>query len=124
MLKEAAFGMALIHAEGAAPEAILAADMESCSILEAFHLLCRSLRLIATCVSGNAPSPFLFVGAEWRIARINAKYILPSILTICHRTSLNLWVSRGLEAARLCLAPKMIQHGSASLKSIIDLGAA
>ncbi|MBP8645788.1 MAG: ATPase P [Syntrophobacteraceae bacterium] len=48
MLKEAALGMALVQAEGAAPEAILAADVVSCSILEAFDLLCRSLRLTAT----------------------------------------------------------------------------
>jgi len=58
MLKEAALGMALVQAEGATPEAILAADMESCSILEAFDLLCRARRLTAICVPGNVPHPF------------------------------------------------------------------
>ena len=48
MLKEAALGIALVQAEGAAAEALLAADVVSGSILEAFDLLCRPLRLTAT----------------------------------------------------------------------------
>ncbi len=48
MLKEAALGMAVVQAEGAAAEALLAADVVSCSILEALDLLCRPLRLTAT----------------------------------------------------------------------------
>ncbi len=48
MLKQAALGIALVQAEGAAPEALLAADVVSCSILEALDLLCQPLRLTAT----------------------------------------------------------------------------
>jgi len=48
MLKEAALGIALVQAEGAAAEAVLAADVVSCNILDALDLLCRPLRLTAT----------------------------------------------------------------------------
>jgi soluble P-type ATPase len=48
MLKEAALGIALVQAEGAAVEALLAADVASCSILDALDLLCWPLRLTAT----------------------------------------------------------------------------
>lgn len=48
MLREAALGIALVQAEGAAAEAILAADAVSCNILDALDLLHRPLRLTAT----------------------------------------------------------------------------
>jgi len=48
MLEDAALGMVLVQAEGAAPEALLAADVASCSIMDALALLCRPLRLTAT----------------------------------------------------------------------------
>lgn len=48
MLKEAALGIALAQAEGAAVEALLAADVMSSSILDALDLLTHPLRLTAT----------------------------------------------------------------------------
>lgn len=48
MLKEAALGIALVQAEGAAVEALLAADVMCCSILDALDLLSHPLRLTAT----------------------------------------------------------------------------
>ena len=48
MLKEAALGIVVVQAEGAAVEAILAADIVSNSILEALDLLSHPLRLTAT----------------------------------------------------------------------------
>jgi soluble P-type ATPase len=48
MLKEAALGIAVIQAEGACTEAILAADVVTNSVLDALDLLLRPLRLIAT----------------------------------------------------------------------------
>jgi soluble P-type ATPase len=48
MLKEAALGIAVVQAEGAAIEAILAADVVSNGILDALDLLNHPLRLTAT----------------------------------------------------------------------------
>lgn len=48
MLKQAALGIALVQAEGAAVEALLAADVMSCSILDALDLFTHPLRLTAT----------------------------------------------------------------------------
>jgi soluble P-type ATPase len=48
MLKEAALGIAIIQEEGAATEAILAADVVTHSILDALDLLLFPLRLTAT----------------------------------------------------------------------------
>lgn len=48
MLKEAALGIAVILEEGAAAEAIAAADVVCSSILSAFELLANPLRLTAT----------------------------------------------------------------------------
>lgn len=48
MLQESALGIAVVQAEGAAAQAILAADAVSCNILEALDLLYRPLRLTAT----------------------------------------------------------------------------
>ena len=47
MLKEAALGIALVQAEGAAVEALLAANVMSSSILDALDLLSHPLRLTA-----------------------------------------------------------------------------
>jgi soluble P-type ATPase len=48
MLKEAALGIATLQEEGAAPEAVLAADVVTHSILDALDLLLFPLRLTAT----------------------------------------------------------------------------
>jgi len=48
MLEEAALGIAVIQAEGAATEAIMAADVVMADILDALNLLTMPLRLIAT----------------------------------------------------------------------------
>ena len=48
MLKEAALGIALLQAEGAAVEALLAADVLARNILDALDLLSHPLRLTAT----------------------------------------------------------------------------
>jgi len=48
MLKAAALGISVIQEEGAAVEAIIAADVVSPNILDALHLLSHPLRLIAT----------------------------------------------------------------------------
>ncbi len=48
MLKAAALGISVIQEEGAAVEAITAADVVSPNILDALHLLSHPLRLIAT----------------------------------------------------------------------------
>ena len=48
MLKRAALGIALLQAEGASVEALLAADIVSRSILDALDLLLYPLRLTAT----------------------------------------------------------------------------
>jgi soluble P-type ATPase len=48
MLKEAALGIALVQAEGAAVEAIVAADVVTLNILNALDLLSHPLRLTAT----------------------------------------------------------------------------
>jgi soluble P-type ATPase len=48
MLQEAALGIAVIQAEGAAGEAILAADVVTVSILDGLDLLLQPLRLTAT----------------------------------------------------------------------------
>jgi soluble P-type ATPase len=48
MLKEAALGIGVIQAEGAAVEAILAADLVTTSVLDALDLLIHPLRLTAT----------------------------------------------------------------------------
>ena len=48
MLKEAALGVALMQAEGAAIEAILSADVVVTDILDALDLLLHPLRLAAT----------------------------------------------------------------------------
>ncbi|MEM5788443.1 MAG: ATPase P [Syntrophobacteraceae bacterium] len=48
MLKEAALGIALVQAEGASIEAVLAADVLSRNIGEALDLLLNPLRLTAT----------------------------------------------------------------------------
>jgi P-type E1-E2 ATPase len=48
MLKKAALGVAIVGTEGAAVEAILAADLATHSIIDALDLLLRPLRLTAT----------------------------------------------------------------------------
>ncbi len=48
MLKEAALGIAIVQTEGAAVEAVIAADVVVCSILDALDLLLHPLRLAAT----------------------------------------------------------------------------
>jgi len=48
MLKEAALGIAVLQAEGAAAEAVIAADVVVSSILDALDLLLHPLRLTAT----------------------------------------------------------------------------
>jgi soluble P-type ATPase len=48
MLKEAALGIAVIQAEGACAEAILAANVVTISVLDALDLLLHPLRLTAT----------------------------------------------------------------------------
>lgn len=48
MLKNAAFGVAVVQAEGGAADAILAADIVVGSILDALDLLSHPLRLTAT----------------------------------------------------------------------------
>ncbi len=48
MLKAVALGIAVMQAEGAAVEALLAADILTTSILEALDLLSHPLRLTAT----------------------------------------------------------------------------
>jgi soluble P-type ATPase len=48
MLKEAALGIAVIQAEGACTETILAADVVTNSVLDALDLLLHPLRLTAT----------------------------------------------------------------------------
>lgn len=48
MLKEAALGIAVIQTEGAAMEAIIAADVVTQNILDALDLMRRPLRLAAT----------------------------------------------------------------------------
>jgi len=48
MLKEAALGIAVIQTEGAAAEALLAADVVTQNIHDAFNLLRHPLRLAAT----------------------------------------------------------------------------
>lgn len=48
MLRTAALGIAVVQAEGAATEAILAADVMTCNILDALDLLSHPLRLTAT----------------------------------------------------------------------------
>ena len=48
MLKEAALGISVIQAEGAAVETLMSGDVVCCSILDAFDLLLNPLRLVAT----------------------------------------------------------------------------
>lgn len=48
MLKQAALGIALVQAEGAAAEAVRAADVLTPGIIEALDLLSHPLRLTAT----------------------------------------------------------------------------
>ena len=48
MLKEAALGIAVVQQEGAASEALLAADVVCLDILAALQLLTNRLRLVAT----------------------------------------------------------------------------
>jgi P-type E1-E2 ATPase len=48
MLKEAALGIALVQEEGAAVQALLAADVVTCDILAALDLLLNPARLTAT----------------------------------------------------------------------------
>jgi soluble P-type ATPase len=48
MLKEAALGIAVVLGEGAAVEALLAADVAAPSIIAALELLTNPLRLVAT----------------------------------------------------------------------------
>ena len=48
MLEGAALGIAVIQAEGAAGETLMAADVVAPGILEALDLLANPLRLVAT----------------------------------------------------------------------------
>lgn len=48
MLKAATLGIALVQAEGAAPESILAADIVVSNVCDALDLLLKPLRLVAT----------------------------------------------------------------------------
>ncbi|RME71621.1 MAG: ATPase P [Chloroflexi bacterium] len=48
MLREAALGIAVLQAEGASAQTILAADVVVATIHDALDLLCRPLRLTAT----------------------------------------------------------------------------
>ncbi len=48
MLKHARIGICLLQDEGASPESLLAADIVSTNIIQAFHILMHPKRLIAT----------------------------------------------------------------------------
>lgn len=48
MLKQATLGIAVVQEEGASLEAVLAADVVICRILDALELLLNPLRLVAT----------------------------------------------------------------------------